>query len=342
MDGLGKILITGGAGYIGSHTVLALIEHGFEPIIVDNFSASDPQVIHELQELTGKDIVVYDADCTDLEEVRNVFACEPGILGVIHFAAYKAVGESVGDPLKYYRNNVVSMLVMLEAMKEFEVKNLVFSSSCTVYGQPEKTPVTEDTPFQVASSPYGDTKQQCEQMIRYSYDSLKLKVCLLRYFNPIGAHPQGKIGELPIGVPSNLLPYIQQTAAGIRESLTVNGNDYNTSDGTCIRDYIHVCDLADAHVKSLIWLNKQEKPVCEPINLGVGHGHTVLEVIRAFETENNIKIPFHIGPRRAGDVEQIYANNAKAKALLKWEPKYTLVDAVSHAWKWQQHYGENW
>jgi UDP-glucose 4-epimerase len=337
-----KILVTGGAGFIGSHTVLALMEHGYEPIIVDNFTTSDPQVIHALQEITGKDITVYDVDCTDIEAMRHIFEQEPDMHGVIHFAAYKAVGESVEDPLKYYRNNLFSMVVLLELMKAFEMKNLVFSSSCTIYGQPLVIPVTEETPIQPAGSPYGDTKQQCEQIIRFSYEALGLKACLLRYFNPIGAHPSGKIGELPVGVPSNLVPYVQQTAAGIRERLRINGGDYNTSDGTCIRDYIHVSDLAEAHVKALEWLQKQDKPVCEPFNLGVGRGNTVLEVVRTFEEVNLVKIPYDIGPRRAGDVEQIYADNSKAVNILGWQAKYSLADAMKHAWQWQQYHDENW
>ncbi len=338
----GKILVTGGAGYIGSHTVLSLVEAGYEPVILDNFSNSDPRIIHQLQEILQKDVIVYRGDVTRATDVRNVLKQEENISGVIHFAAFKAVGESVEHPLKYYKNNTVSLITLLEELGKKGISNLVFSSSCTVYGEPEVLPVTENAPIGMPSSPYGDTKQQNESILRNTYLKLNLKVCLLRYFNPIGAHPSGMIGELPSGIPNNLVPYIQQTAAGLRKALTVNGNDYDTKDGTCIRDYIDVVDLAEAHVKALQWLAKEKSPVCEPINIGVGKGYSVLEVINTFEKENKIKIPYKIGPRRSGDVVQIWSDNTKAKKLFKWKPRYSLSDSLKHAWKWQRYHDANW
>jgi len=330
-----KILVTGGAGYIGSHTIVELVSAGYEPVIIDNYSNSDKIVLKKLAEITGKEIIAYEADCADIGALRNIFS-EQKISGVIHFAAYKAVGESVEKPLKYYDNNLVSLIRLLEVMIEFKVKNFVFSSSCTVYGQPEKLPVAEDAPVQQANSPYGYTKQVSEQIIMDVIQSgADIKAVLLRYFNPIGAHPSALIGELPLGVPNNLVPFITQTAAGLRKELTVFGDDYNTPDGTCIRDYIHVSDLANAHVKAFEWMvNNAEKPL-GIFNIGIGNGASVLEVINSFEKGSGKKLNYKIGPRRPGDVEQIWANADKSNLELGWKAKYTLDDAMLHAWKWQ-------
>lgn len=331
------IIVTGGAGFIGSHTVVQLIEHGYQPIIVDDFSNSEPFIIDRLNELCGETLPFFQCDCTDEKAFRNVFEkVKPK--GVIHFAAFKAVGESVQFPLKYYHNNIGSLVVLLGLMKEFGVSDLVFSSSCTVYGQPDIVPVTENSPAKNAMSPYGYTKVVCEQIIQDCVASgQQLRAVMLRYFNPIGAHASGRIGELPRGVPNNLVPYITQTAAGTRQSLTVHGNDYATPDGTCIRDYIHVVDLADAHVKSLDWLAKQEeKPGVEIFNVGTGNGNTVLEVVQTFEKVNQLQLPYTVGPRRSGDVEQIWASTSKAENILQWKPRHTLSDALRDAWNWEQ------
>lgn len=332
-----KIIVTGGAGFIGSHTVVELVKSGFEPVIIDNFSASQRFIPERIEKILGKKIKLYDADCRDKKAVSEIFKKEKPT-GVIHFAAFKSVGDSIAEPEKYYDNNVNSLLVILEVMKEENISNLVFSSSCTVYGEPEIIPVTEKTPLQKASSPYGETKVICEEkLLEFQKQNPKFRIAILRYFNPIGAHPSGLIGELPLGIPTNLVPYITQTAAGWREKLTVNGNDYNTIDGTCVRDYIHVVDLAIAHVASLDWLNKQTNEFAPEIfNLGTGKGNTILEAIHAFENRNKMKIPYSIGPRRSGDVEKIYASVEKANSVLKWKCNFTLEDAMEHAWKWQQ------
>lgn len=331
-----KIIVTGGAGYIGSHTVIELINAGYEPILVDNFSNSFPFMLDQLEEILGRKVTFYECDCSE-PAFETVFQKEGDIDGVIHFAAYKAVGESVAQPMKYYKNNVGSLINLLGLMEKYEVKNLVFSSSCTVYGEPEKLPVKEDTPSQPANSPYGNTKQICEEIINDLVNSkAPLKAILLRYFNPIGAHSSSLIGELPIGTPNNLIPFITQTAAGIREQLTVFGGDYNTVDGTCIRDYIHVVDLAKAHVKAIAYSAKQtEKSFADVFNLGVGLGSTVLEVITAFEKSSGEKLNYKIGPRRAGDVEKIYADATKSKALLNWETQISLEESLKDAWNWQ-------
>ena len=329
-----KILVTGGAGYIGSHTIVELISAGYEPVIIDNYSNSDKIVLEKLKKITGQKIIAYEADCSDVEALRKIFS-EQNISGVIHFAAFKAVGESVEKPLKYYDNNLISLIRLLEVMTEFKVKNFVFSSSCTVYGQPDKLPVSEDAPIQQANSPYGYTKQVSEQIIMDVINSgSKINTVLLRYFNPIGAHPSALIGELPLGVPNNLVPFITQTAAGLRNELTVFGDDYQTPDGTCIRDYIHVSDLANAHVKAFEWLDNNGKSL-GIFNIGTGKGASVLEVIQSFEKESGKKLNYKIGPRRPGDVEQIWANADKSNKELGWNPKYTLDDAMLHAWKWQ-------
>lgn len=332
-----KIIVTGGAGYIGSHTVVELMLAGFEPVIIDDFRNSKPWIIDRIAELAGRYPLGHAIDCTNEQEVLSVFRNYPDIFGVIHLAAYKAVGESVQKPTMYYQNNVGSMCAVLNAMKECGIENLVFSSSCTVYGEPETAEVTEATPVQKATSPYGDTKITCEKIIQFVKDSGQpLKATLLRYFNPIGAHPSARLGELPSGIPNNLVPYITQTAAGIRSQLTVYGNDYNTPDGTNVRDYIHVVDLAKAHVKATEWLLQQQGSVCEAFNLGTGKGSSVLEIIHNFEKVNGLKLNYAIGPRRAGDVEQIYAKPAKAEKMLNWKCEYTVAEALKHAWNWEK------
>lgn len=331
-----KILVTGGTGFIGSHTVVELQAAGYQPVILDNLYNSNTGVLTGLKNITGIDFPFYKLDCTDEAAVRELFEKEQ-FDGVIHFAAYKAVGESVDEPLKYYENNLGSLLVLLKVMKEFGVHNFVFSSSCTVYGQPEVLPVTEGTPRQPATSPYGNTKAICEDIIRdYVFSKPGLKALALRYFNPVGAHPSAEIGELPSGVPSNLVPYLTQAAAGLRDGLVVFGDDYDTPDGTCIRDFIHVVDLAKAHVKALELLSRQtESDFYDVINVGTGQGNTVLELIQTFEKTNGIKLNYRIGPRRPGDVEKIWAQSDKANALLRWETEKTLEDSLRDAWRWQ-------
>ncbi|AEI48779.1 UDP-glucose 4-epimerase GalE [Runella slithyformis] len=332
-----KILVTGGAGFIGSHTVVELQKSGFEPVIIDNFSNSEEKVLEGLEKIIGKPVVCYKADCNDEAALRQLFEKE-NIEGVIHFAANKAVGESVENPLLYYGNNIGTTVLLLKLMKEFEVHNFVFSSSCTVYGQPDQLPVTEATPRQEAASPYGNTKKICEDIIRdFIFSKPSMKAIALRYFNPIGAHETAEIGELPRGVPSNLVPYITQTAAGLRQKLTVFGSDYNTPDGTCIRDFIHVVDLAKAHVKALELLaGVQEENFYDVFNIGTGEGVTVLQLIKTFEEVNNLKLNYSIGPRRPGDVEQIYAQVDKSREVMKWQTEKTLEDSLRDAWRWEQ------
>ncbi|WP_420384949.1 UDP-glucose 4-epimerase GalE [Roseivirga sp.] len=332
-----NILVTGGAGYIGSHVVVRLHEEGFNPIILDDFSNSEKSVLDRLHKITGKHFKSYEGDILDTGLLEQIFS-DNQIEGVIHFAAKKAVGESVEKPLKYYKNNVSGLLTVIEAMLAGKVKNLVFSSSCTVYGEPDELPVTEASPEKPANSPYGNTKQIGEEIIQDTVTSgVALKSIALRYFNPIGAHPSGEIGELPLGIPSNLVPFITQTAAGIREKITVFGNDYDTPDGTCIRDYIHVMDLADAHVQCLKHLDNTESDNhFDVVNVGTGKGNTVLEAIKAFEAVTQVKLNYEIGPRRAGDVEKIYAQVDKSRKLLDWSTKYSLSDSMRDAWNWQK------
>jgi UDP-glucose 4-epimerase len=332
-----KIIVTGGAGFIGSHTVVELINSGFEPIIVDNFSNSTKEIISGLESILKRKVVVYEFDCTDSKSFEILINEEKDIFGIIHFAAFKAVGESVKEPLKYYRNNIDSLIVLLELQRKYRIKNLVFSSSCTVYGEPDRLPVNEETPFKPAESPYGNTKQICEEIIRDAVKSgLSINAISLRYFNPIGAHPTAAIGELPIGVPGNLVPFITQTAAGMRDQLTVFGNDYSTPDGTCMRDYIHVVDLAKAHVKAIELLSRENSnSYYNYFNLGTGKGNTVLEVIHAFEKANNLTLNYKIGSRRSGDVEKIYASTEKANRELNWRTELSLETALRDAWKWQ-------
>jgi UDP-glucose 4-epimerase len=337
-----KILVTGGTGYIGSHTVVALQEAGFEPVIVDNYVNSSAKVLDGLRAILGQDVKHYEADCTDKAAFRRVFEAEPDLAGVIHFAAYKAVGESVQKPLMYFQNNVGSLLVLLELMQEFGVKSLVFSSSCTVYGVPDQLPVTEQTPTKPANSPYGRTKQMCEDILRdlSLAPANEVKSILLRYFNPVGAHPSALIGELPLGVPQNLIPFVTQTAAGIREKLTIYGDTYDTPDGTNIRDYVHVVDLAKAHVVAVQRLLEGQGEAVETYNVGTGRGNSVLEVVHAFERATGQKLNYVIGPPRAGDVPAIYADVTKATAELGFQTTSTLEEALASAWRWQQHLAE--
>ncbi len=336
-----KIIVTGGAGYIGSHTVVELVQAGYEPIIIDNFANAEKSAIHGIQQIVGKEIKLYEGDCNDYSFVRDMLKKEGAIAGIIHFAAYKAVGESVRKPLQYYKNNIGSLLVLLDLMLEFKISKLVFSSSCTVYGQPDELPVTELTPKKPAESPYGNTKQISEEIIEDVVKSpLPIKGIALRYFNPIGAHPSAKIGELPLGVPNNLVPYVTQTASGKLEKITIFGDDYNTIDGTCIRDYIHVVDLARAHVSAIQYLeSKNETSLFDLFNVGTGQGNSVLEVIKTFEEVTGLKLNYTIGPRRPGDVEKVYADVSKANRLLHWKTIFTLADALKDAWRWQQTLG---
>lgn len=331
------VLVTGGAGYIGSHTVVELINAGYDPIILDDFRNSQPWIIDRIAEITKVRPTFYEVDCQDENAVKAVVENYPNAIGLIHFAADKAVGESVEKPIQYYQNNIGSLCAVLSVMKTVGLNNLVFSSSCTVYGEAETPVVTEESPVKEATSPYGDTKITCEKIIKYNSNALEgFGATLLRYFNPIGAHPSSLIGELPQGVPNNLIPYITQTAKGIREKLTVFGGDYNTPDGTNVRDYIHVVDLAKAHVKALQYLSKTECKSCVTLNLGTGKGTSVLEIIKAFESVNQLKLNYEIGPRRAGDVSQIYANAERAKDVLDWTCEYTLNDALKHSWEWEK------
>jgi UDP-glucose 4-epimerase len=334
-----KILVTGGVGFIGSHTVVELIEAGYEPILLDNLSNSKVAVLKSLEKIIKRTVKFYENDCNDISALRNIFRIEKNIVGVIHFAANKAVGESVIDPLKYYHNNITSLVTLLSVLQEFNVTNIVFSSSCTVYGQPEELPVNENSPVLKAQSPYGNTKQICEEIIADVYHSGKpIKAIALRYFNPIGAHKSALIGELPIGVPGNLVPFVTQTAAGIREELTVFGNDYNTTDGTCVRDYIHVVDLAKAHVKSLDKLFAvKEDQFHDVINIGTGKGETVLNVINTFQEVTGLSLNYKIGPRRKGDVEAIFADVQKSTEVLGWKAEKSIADALLDAWNWQQN-----
>lgn len=332
-----KILVTGGAGYIGSHTVVELVNSGYQPIIIDNFSNSQHSVIQALEKITGKEIICYEADCTEYEVLKEIFQKEKDIQGVIHFAAYKAVGESVQFPLKYYHNNVGGLVTMLRILEEFKINPFVFSSSCTVYGEPDILPVNETIPRSKVASPYGNSKKICEEVIENHAAVSNIQAITLRYFNPIGAHPTSIIGELPLGVPSNLVPFITQTAIGIREVLTVFGNDYKTKDGTCIRDYIHVVDLAKAHVKSLEYIEKsQSTGYNEIFNIGTGNGNSVLELINTFQEISGQELNYKLGPRRPGDVEKIWSEVEKANKILGWKAEYSLKDALTHSWNWQK------
>lgn len=332
----GKILVTGGTGYIGSHTIVELLKAGYEVVLVDNLSNSISRIVDQIEKVSGKRQVFYQADLCDLDEVQRIFEEHPDIKGVVHFAAYKAVGESVAQPLKYYQNNLVSLMNLLQVMGAHNVEAFVFSSSCTVYGQPATLPVTEDSPVQKAFSPYGNTKQISEEILNDTVATSALRVVSLRYFNPIGAHPSGLIGELPLGTPNNLVPIITQTAAGLRPALMVYGNDYNTPDGTCIRDYIHVVDLAVAHVVAIdrVLGHKMETPF-EVFNLGTGKGTSVLEAIEAFERVSGQKLNYVIAGRREGDVEQVWADTSRANRVLGWKSTKDLDEMMASAWQWE-------
>ena len=332
-----KILVTGGAGFIGSHTVVALVEAGFEPVIIDDFSNSQKGVLDGLKTILGKPIKCYEEDCNNFETLKNILQTEE-IKGVIHFAAFKAVGESVQNPLKYYENNIGSLVTLLKAMGTEGVQNVIFSSSATGYGLTKELPTTEKTPIQTAMSPYGNTKQMGEEILRDVVASgAPMRGISLRYFNPIGAHPSALIGELPLGVPNNLVPFITQTGAGIREKLTVYGDDYDTPDSTCLRDYIHVCDLADAHVAAIKMLFGLEKDNYYDIfNVGTGKPNSVLEVIKTFEEVSVRPLNYEIGARRGGDVPSLYADASKIKTALGWTAKRTMRQALEDAWRWQQ------
>ncbi len=332
------ILVTGGAGYIGSHTAVELLAAGYEVVIADNFSNAEPSALEGIRAIAGRDVPFVEADCCDREAMTRLFD-RYEIDAAIHFAAYKAVGESVAQPLKYYGNNIVSLVTLLEVMREKGVGNILFSSSCTVYGQPEVLPVTERSPRLPAASPYGNTKQICEDILRDTLAATPaMKGIALRYFNPIGAHPSALIGELPKGVPSNLVPFITQTAAGIHKQLSVFGDDYNTPDGSCLRDYIDVVDLARAHVSAVArMLEGRSQDAYEIFNVGTGRGVSVLELLRTFETANGIRIPYQIAGRRAGDVEAVWADTSLANAALGWKAERTLEETLRTAWAWEKH-----
>jgi UDP-glucose 4-epimerase len=331
-----RILVTGGAGYIGAHTAVELIQAGYDPVIVDNFSKSDDTLLKGMEKIIGKAPEFYEGDCVDRDFLQSIFEAHGPFSCVLHFAAFKSVGESVQFPLMYYENNLKSLTVLLDVMKKNGVKDLIFSSSCTVYGQPDHIPVDESTPFKKAESPYGATKQMCERILEDVFSS-GYRIISLRYFNPIGAHPSAMMGELPIGVPNNLVPYVTQAAAGKRERLTVFGNDYNTPDGSCIRDFIHVVDVATAHVKAMEYL--EQKPsanMFDAFNLGTGVGVSVLQLIDDFEKVTGVKVPFVIGKRRAGDVEKVYADAFRLNKAFNWKTKYSVRDALLHAWQWEK------
>ena len=336
-----KVLVTGGTGYIGSHTVVELIAAGYEPIILDNLSNSSAKIIEQIEKITGVIPVFHNLDLCNEQAVNDFMHAHQDIESIIHFAAYKAVGESVAEPLKYYRNNFYSLINLLNACGSRQT-NFVFSSSCTVYGQPKQLPVAEDAPVQLAESPYGNTKQIAEEILTDTAKVNKnLNIISLRYFNPVGAHASALIGELPIGIPQNLVPFITQTAIGKRESLTVYGDDYHTPDGSCIRDYIHVVDLAKAHVAALGVLERKESFNYDVFNIGTGNGSSVLEVINAFEKVSGEKLNYTIGPRRPGDIEQIWGEVKKAEKMLGWKAEIDLEEMMRSAWAWEKYVAEH-
>ena len=333
-----KILVTGGTGFIGSHTTVELQQAGYDVVIVDNLSNSNAEVVDGIEQITGIRPAFEKVDCCDKQALEAVFAKYKDIKGIIHFAASKAVGESVEKPLLYYRNNIVSLLNLLELMPVYGVTGFIFSSSCTVYGQPTKEhlPVTEDAPIQEACSPYGNTKQINEEIIRDDIHSgAPIKSVILRYFNPIGAHPSALIGELPNGVPNNLIPFVTQTAMGIRKELKIFGNDYDTPDGTCIRDYIYVVDLAKAHVKAMQRVLDMDTEPIEYFNVGTGRGVSTYEVVDKFEKATGVKVNWSYAPRREGDIEKVWANPNKANTVLGWKAETSLEDTLRSAWNWQ-------
>ncbi len=336
---MSKIVLTGGCGFIGSHTCVQLQNAGYDVIVIDNLSNSSADVVDNIAKITGKRPAFYNIDCCDLPALKEVFAKETDIVGVVHFAASKAVGESVLKPMLYYRNNITSLLNMLDMAEQYSLKGFVFSSSCTVYGEPDEgnNPVRETSPIKPATSPYGNTKQIAEEIISDLMKAgAKFKSILLRYFNPIGAHPTAYIGELPNGVPQNLLPYVCQAAMGIRKELSVFGDDYGTPDGTCIRDYIDVNDLAKAHVRAIDRLVKGEQSESiDVFNLGTGRGVSVLELVNTFMEATGVKVPYKIAPRRGGDIEKIWGNVDKANTVLGWKAEVPLKETLANAWRWQ-------
>ncbi len=333
---MNKILVTGGCGYIGAHTIVDLIQNGFEIICADNNSRSTEEILVGVEKIVHKKIKNYKVDLCNYDDTYAIFQENTDIKGIIHFAAYKSVGESVEKPLLYFENNLNSLINILKCADEFNVPHFVFSSSCTVYGNPDNMMVTEETPQKPAASPYGATKQMGELIVADTVKNISLNAILLRYFNPVGAHPSINIGELPIGKPANLVPAITQTAIGKLPAMQVFGSNYDTKDGSCVRDYIHVCDIAHAHTLALNYLiDKKNTQPCEIFNLGTGDGYTVLEAIHAFEKISGVKLNYNLGPRRAGDVVAIYANNSKATGVLGWMPKYNLDDMMETAWKWE-------
>ncbi len=338
------ILVTGGTGFIGSHTTVELQQAGYEVVIVDNLSNSNIQVLDGIEKITGVRPAFEKVDLRDKDAAEAVFKKYPKIEGIIHFAASKAVGESVQKPLLYYRNNIVSLINLLELMPQYGVKGIIFSSSCTVYGQPlpENLPVKEDCPHQKATSPYGNTKEVNEQIIYdYIHSGADIKSIVLRYFNPIGAHPSAHIGELPNGVPANLIPFVTQTAIGIRKELTIFGNDYDTADGTCIRDYNYVVDLAKAQVAAMARVLDGDGDKIEYFNIGTGRGNSTLEIVETFETATGVKLNWKFGPRREGDIEKIWGDCTKANEVLGWKAEAPLDDVLRSAWKWQQKLRED-
>ena len=335
----GKILVTGGTGYIGSHTAVELQQAGYDVVIIDNLSNNNRDVVDGIERITGIRPSFVEADCTDINALRKLFEAHKGIRGIINFAASKAVGESIEKPLLYYRNNLNTLMNLLELMPENGVEGIVFSSSCTVYGEPDENPVTENSPIKEATSPYGNTKQISEEIIRdYVRSGAGIKSVILRYFNPVGAHPSAEIGELPNGVPQNLVPYLTQTAIGIRKELSVFGDDYSTPDGSCIRDFINVVDLAKAHVVAVErMLSGRSQEDVEIFNLGTGVGLSVKELIAAFERATGVKVPHKIVGRRAGDIEKVWANPERANNILGWKATTTIDDTMRSAWAWQLH-----
>jgi UDP-glucose 4-epimerase len=336
-----KILVTGGLGFIGSHTVVELVNAGYDPIIVDDLSNSDVKILDQLAKIIGYKPAFYQFDLCDANALKDFAAKETDIAGIIHFAASKAVGESVREPLKYYHNNFYSLINVLKAYDGKPI-NFVFSSSCTVYGQPDTLPVTEDAPIKPAQSPYGNTKQIAEEILKDIVAAgTNYKITSLRYFNPVGAHDTALIGELPIGVPQNLVPFITQTAIGKREKITVFGNTYNTPDGSCIRDYIHVVDLAKAHVAAIKLMEQDAAPRYDVFNIGTGNGSSVLEVIKAFEEATGVKLKYEIGPAREGDVEQVWGDVTKSAQKLNWKAELGLSTMMSSAWAWENYISQN-
>lgn len=333
---MGKILVTGGCGYIGSHTIVDLLQNGYEVISIDNNSRSNAVILKGVEQITGKKVKNYKVDLCNYDDSFAVFQENTDITGIIHFAAFKAVGESVEKPLLYFENNIYSLINLLKCVQEFKVPHFVFSSSCTVYGEPDEVPVTEQTIPKTAQSPYGLTKQMGEQILNEFCKTSSTRCILLRYFNPAGAHPSIAIGEMPMGKPQNLVPAITQTAIGRIPKMFVHGSDYPTRDGSNIRDYIHICDLAHAHTLALQYLEQEKnKKACEIFNLGSGEGVTVLEAILAFEKVSGIKLNYEMGPRRPGDVVAVYANNNLAREVLGWNPKFSIDDIMDSAWKWE-------